>query len=37
LYSKMIRGIEIPVIPLQDPHIQQKLDKLDTKKWELSK
>lgn len=37
LYSKMILGMEIPIKPLQDPHIQQKLDKLDTEKWELSK
>lgn len=36
LYSKMVLGIEIPVEPLEDQGLIQKLKKLNKEKWDLS-
>jgi hypothetical protein len=36
MYSKYILGIKIPVDPMQDRSLQQKLEKLNFEKWDLS-
>jgi hypothetical protein len=37
LYSKMILEKEIPIEPLKDNDLEQKLKRLNTEKWDLSK
>jgi hypothetical protein len=37
LYSATILGLELPIEPLNDVNLKNKLEKLDKEKWDLSK
>jgi hypothetical protein len=36
LYSEMILGIKVPIKPLEDNSLKEKLKKLNKEKWDLS-